>query len=441
MRRLALGCALVACGLAAPSADAAVTLGQVFTPTAQTTATVAQTAVTSGVGYTVPSDGVITSWTFQADPEGATVRLKVVRANPDGTHTLVGQSAVETVAPNQLGSFRTRVPVKAGDFIGTAGISGKTVAYTGADGDRVVLAAGDQEPGSTTNYSNVQGIRVDVTASLEPDADADGYGDESEDLCTTDPTLQTPCTSDLRTTVRTDRPRVSPGSELTFSVTVENLGPSRSENVTLRAELSPEIQMTSATGAPCQGGASLSCDLGTLANGQVATVTVTGRATGTGVAAVAARAAGGTDDSNLANNSAGGSSVVAWRPGRCANATSGSAGRDALRGTSAGDLLQGLGGDDVLLGLAGADCLLGGDGNDRLIAGSGGDRVDGGAGDDRVSPGSGRDRVSGGSGADRIDVVDGARDTVDCGPGRDRVRADAGDRLRRCERVQRVRRP
>ena len=52
--------------------------------------------------------------------------------------------------------------------------------------------------------------------------------------------------------------------------------------------------------------------------------------------------------------------------------------------------------------------------------------------------GRGRDRVSGGSGNDTINTRDGERDTVTCGPGRDRVRADRIDTVARdCEIVQR----
>src|SRR5258705_400423 len=169
MRRTLLALTLFALLAIAPSAQAASTFGQVFTPTAQTTATVAQTGISSGVGYTVTKDGVITSWSFQADTDGATVRLKAARLNPDGTYGIVGESDYQTVASNQLQSFQTRIPVKAGDVIGTTAQSGKTVAYTGANDDQVVLSPGDQPAGSSGNYSNVQGIRVDVSASVETD--------------------------------------------------------------------------------------------------------------------------------------------------------------------------------------------------------------------------------------------------------------------------------
>ena len=68
--------------------------------------------------------------------------------------------------------------------------------------------------------------------------------------------------------------------------------------------------------------------------------------------------------------------------------------------------------------------------------------VDGGPDADRLRTGSGDDDVTGGSGADKIftgrgkDVVDAAddeRDVVDCGKGRDRVRADRIDVVEHCE--------
>jgi hypothetical protein len=80
MRRTLVVLVVVMAGLLAPTAHAASTIGQVFTPTAQTTATVAQTGISTGVGYTVPRNGVITSWSFQADTDGSTVRLKAARA-------------------------------------------------------------------------------------------------------------------------------------------------------------------------------------------------------------------------------------------------------------------------------------------------------------------------------------------------------------------------
>ena len=62
----------------------------------------------------------------------------------------------------------------------------------------------------------------------------------------------------------------------------------------------------------------------------------------------------------------------------------------------------------------------------------------GGAGNDRIDGGDGRNRYYGGSGNDVIDAANGSVETVNCGPGRDTVRADSRDRLIRCERVHRL---
>ena len=436
-RALSIACAaaLVVAGLTAPGAEAATTVGQVFTPTAQTTATLAQTAVSTGVGYTVPSDGVITSWGFQSEAQAATVRLKVVRPNADGTYTVIGESQPETTTPNQTQTFTTRVPVKAGDFVGSSATSGKTVAYTGANGDTVVLAPGDQPAGSTQNYSNVQGIRIDVTASIEADADGDGFGDESQDLCTTDPTVQTACSADVVLSASPDRKTVHPGDEVTFALTVSNHGPSRSDGVVVTADISTELTLVSATGANCTGISPIKCEMGNVMKDTQPAIFVKARAVGTGLASIAARVASSTLDPDQGGNAAGASVSVTWLPGRCANRREGGATGDLIRGTTAGDLLTGLDGNDILYGLAGDDCLDGGLGNDRLAGDDGNDRLTGGEGNDIISAGSGVDTVDAGAGNDRINVRDRKRDRVDCGPGRDRVTADRGDRLRGCERV------
>ena len=172
--------------------------------------------------------------------------------------------------------------------------------------------------------------------------------------------------------------------------------------------------------------------------------------------------------------------------GPCANETQGTASAETIEGTEAGDRLLGLEGDDLLRGLQEVDCLLGGPGrdrliggtgddqelagengadtisggrgadtgsggrgNDRLIGGPGPDSLSGGGGNDRLFGQDGPDRLSGGSGTntysgeggnDRIEARNGLRETVDCGRGRDTVRADRRERVRGCEQVLRGRR-
>lgn len=119
---------------------------------------------------------------------------------------------------------------------------------------------------------------------------------------------------------------------------------------------------------------------------------------------------------------------------------------DVLTGTPAGDNIYGVGGGDVLRGLRGNDCLFGGEGRDLLRGDTGADRLNGGPARDRLSGGrggdtlrggTGRNRLSGGPGRDRIAAVNGVRDVVRCGPGRDRASLDKEDRSFGCERVRR----
>jgi Ca2+-binding RTX toxin-like protein len=117
---------------------------------------------------------------------------------------------------------------------------------------------------------------------------------------------------------------------------------------------------------------------------------------------------------------------------------------DRLDGGPGNDRLSGGGSADVLLGGPGADILRGQGGNDRLAGGPGPDVLLGGPGNDTIdevpsayAPGtldSGSNRIDGGSGRDRIDVANGRRDRVDCGGGRDTVKADRFDRLKHCEK-------
>lgn len=132
--------------------------------------------------------------------------------------------------------------------------------------------------------------------------------------------------------------------------------------------------------------------------------------------------------------------VVAPNPKKCSNRFAGTTKRDRLVGTTGGDRISGGRGNDRISGLGGADCLSGGAGNDRISGGAGNDTISGGAGKDTISGGGGRNKISAGSGNDTINVVNRKRDIVNCGKGRDRVRADRRDVLRGCERVRRTKR-
>jgi hypothetical protein len=92
----------------------------------------------------------------------------------------------------------------------------------------------------------------------------------------------------------------------------------------------------------------------------------------------------------------------------------------------------------VLPGTPLADVLRGTVGSDVMSLRGGNDRGDGAGGDDRIYGGSGHDVLLGRFGNDVLRARDGLRDRIRCGPGVDRVVADALDRVGAdCEFVSR----
>jgi hypothetical protein len=99
-------------------------------------------------------------------------------------------------------TFPTRIPVQTGDLLGEAGL-----ATDGAESKPAVefcetLGAGDVIGATGTNGAVgtpvlviEEGLKlgVPITVAVEPDADGDGYGDETQDQCPTDATTQGPC--------------------------------------------------------------------------------------------------------------------------------------------------------------------------------------------------------------------------------------------------------
>jgi hypothetical protein len=137
-------------------------------------------------------------------------------------------------------------------------------------------------------------------------------------------------------------------------------------------------------------------------------------------------------DAFLVAQGAGGTDTITVEPGALISDgifTEGGRGNDVLNAP------QGSG--SILFGQSGNDAIAGGRYADDIDGGRGNDRITGGGGPDHITGGPGRDRLLGGTGRDHINSRDSKRDTVRCGPGRDRVKADRHDRLRGCERISR----
>jgi PASTA domain len=173
LRRGVCGALLVAlaCGLLSASSAGAttVTVGQLFTPMSGCGgATFLQTGMASGTSYTVPTAGVITSWSFEDGASAVSgLKLKVGRSATVGNYTIVADAAAGTQVANTVNTYSAHIPVKAGDLIGLfATGSGPCASVTGNAADTLVSAFGDQSPGTTTSYMSAANFKFPISVKV-----------------------------------------------------------------------------------------------------------------------------------------------------------------------------------------------------------------------------------------------------------------------------------
>jgi Ca2+-binding RTX toxin-like protein len=409
---------LLAVAAAFPSAAwGATQLGETFDPDASTCQ--ARTELQTHSSYTVPSHGVVTSWRFEADNTPPTqLKFKAGTINMDGTMTITASSDPAAIVANKLNVISVRLPVEAGNVIGLwAPANGVGACARSATFDYATRwSTSDLTKGQTVSTGTGSARQLDIGATLEPDADNDGFGDESQDNCkgVTDFTGADADADGVGDAC--DNCRVTPnpdqadndksGGGDACDPDDDNDGVNDDADAFPFDPTRSSIPPPDGTGGPTPGGhqATGARDIlnGTVGNDQICGL-------------------GGDDVINglQGDDTLFGDQCGATR--RPVFAAAADDGNDQLTGAEGNDTLYGGGGRDVLDGGPGADKLFGGNGNDKLNGGSGSNKFSGGAGDDRIN------------------AVNGRRDTIDCGAGkRDRVVADKRDRIKRCEKKKRV---
>jgi hypothetical protein len=137
-------------------------------------------------GLAAPGPGVITSWAMRSgEPSAAnnTVRIRVISGN-----LAVASGRVHT-APDAAGvySFAERLPISAGEHpaLEIASTGGPVAVSTAAFTPSAIFGAwtspfadGESRPPDSGSPGELL-----LQATIEPDADADGFGDETQDGC------------------------------------------------------------------------------------------------------------------------------------------------------------------------------------------------------------------------------------------------------------------
>jgi hypothetical protein len=196
---IAAAASLSLVALGASSASAATEVGSACTGDRAETPpnTVVQLASTTNPALVTPIQqaGVITKWKVNVIPYpgGVSEKLKVLRPAGGNNFTVVGESSMQPIVGG-MNTFDTRVPVQAGDRIGAS--SPLAVIYCEAISsptDVLGVFVGDAPPGSTATFAEEPKGQLSLAAIVEPDADGDGFGDETQDACPQNAAFQVPC--------------------------------------------------------------------------------------------------------------------------------------------------------------------------------------------------------------------------------------------------------
>ena len=228
------GLSLAACGaIGTTSASAAVGFGDSCAVTGSMIGSTVTTlsAPPGPIPLTAPISGVVTQLKVNTVDTAAPVPLpaevKLLRSVSGTTFAVTHQAQININAGLGAITANVRMPVQAGERLalrGTALRPGEPIEVTlicGESEGTIGIALGaDPAPGQTVEFNETASARTPVSAVIEPDADNDGFGDETQDKCPTSAAVQVACP-----TVKIDSLALSGKSSVTIAVTVDIAAP------------------------------------------------------------------------------------------------------------------------------------------------------------------------------------------------------------------------
>jgi hypothetical protein len=154
--------------------------------------TMLQLSQAGGLPIAAPTAGVVTKWKVNsalALPPGFTLseKMRVFRATgaPNEFQT-IAESASGAIQSGQ-NTFDTQISVQAGDRFGAFAPAGPTslvhFCTTTNSEDKLGLKEADVAPGAKATYTPAEKLQLALSVTIEPDADSDGFGDETQDKC------------------------------------------------------------------------------------------------------------------------------------------------------------------------------------------------------------------------------------------------------------------
>src|SRR5262245_7851831 len=162
--------------------------------------------VLPGRTLAAPSAGIITRWRIRWGELGPSstgplydFQLNVVREQSTSWEIRATSDVMHqaTVMGQNSATFESRIPIAAGDQVGlkldrpdftvNPGLS------SGSASGKVALYCPPLAPGPAAMPDFTFDEELALNADIEPDADGDGFGDETQDQCPTDASTAGPC--------------------------------------------------------------------------------------------------------------------------------------------------------------------------------------------------------------------------------------------------------
>jgi uncharacterized repeat protein (TIGR01451 family) len=237
-----------------------------------------------------PAIAIAKTPTTQAIDSGGTAAFTITVTNT-GTVTL---TSVTVTDPLSTGCAKT---------IGTL-TAGQSTSY------------GCSQSGVTAAFTNVAtvtghpAVGPDVTASASANVTLNPPPPPPPSTPTPTPTV------DLAIVKSAGPASLQTGGAVTYTLTVTNNGPVTDTGVQVADSLPTGITFVSvnSTLGTCSGGNLIQCSLGTMTNGQTATITIAGTATTAGTITNTATVVGNLAETNLANNTSSAAISVSAPP-------------------------------------------------------------------------------------------------------------------------------
>jgi hypothetical protein len=143
-----------------------------------------------------PVDGVVVRWRLLGASTG-TYHVRVIAPTGSGEYKILHSSDAGTVASEpqlteKISTFETRLPIPAGGYVALATPISPQLGFHNSGGS--IENINDHIVDGTTvpAMAEIPGELL-YDADIEPDADHDGYGDVTQDLCAKDASTQAAC--------------------------------------------------------------------------------------------------------------------------------------------------------------------------------------------------------------------------------------------------------